>query len=659
MQCLDDYRHRMADFLAALTRDDVPSIAAAVPAVESLPDPGQCPSVSHMLTLEELPENPEERAAVSEIRSALGRVEMLSHARHLAEAREVMDDLLPRARATGHSPLIARALHLAGTLDMLLTESQRARKQLEEAVLVAEETAHDEIHARALVSLTMVEASYSSNRSKIGRVARRAAAAARRYGRDPLLQGRLDLIQARLLSDEGAFEQSLPLFDDARRAFVEAGARLEAAQIALLSVNAHLALGQPERAFELAEKAHAETLGRVGDNHPLTVMAREVSFWPLSALGRYDEARTRAGELAAFWHSATGQKVLAGTPLPADRTDRARERTIAGTVVDGDGNPAAGAEVVIARHLLSDGKYLVHSQDGREFHRLGLQTATSDSAGRFSFAAVPGVEMLAAAESDRGRSFPVVISPEGSRDDLVLDLRPFGSAKGQLAGLLQPAEASLQYMVMFQPASDSHHNPARVVVFAHEGRFEIPRLAAGRYNVVVASGIEGNFFAQEVPDVEVSAGETLDLAVPVGVGGKRVAVRIRGKYGVPIPAAQILLIPGSVSLRTVAELDQMLTTRGRAGLFTGYRVATGESDRGGDGPLVIELAPVPAGSYSACVIPFGGDPKDVEFLRRMMEHREELEIHCQSVEVKSEPDEQSVALEVPPMKPFSTPGVGE
>ena len=107
-------------------------------------------------------------------------------------------------------------------------------------------------------------------------------------------------------------------------------------------------------------------------------------------------------------------------------------RVLRGTVTNAAGQAVAGAEVVMASQIISDGASLTPKDFGQGMDdRMGIRRATSDESGRFALHGLgTGTSTLVADHAEQGRSMSVEV-PKGTVDlDMELKLREVGSVRG-------------------------------------------------------------------------------------------------------------------------------------------------------------------------------------------------------------------------------------
>ncbi|MEM9489034.1 MAG: hypothetical protein AAGC55_07815, partial [Myxococcota bacterium] len=141
-------------------------------------------------------------------------------------------------------------------------------------------------------------------------------------------------------------------------------------------------------------------------------------------------ARQRERASAEFWRSPRGRALAA---LAEDGPTR----SLTGTVLGPDGQPVAGATVVVSRHVRGDiMRHLMDADHSQAPAAVGAQASDgavdpsayratrTDATGGFALVDIDAGALYAiAAAPGRGRSIPLIIAPSGDRRDLIIQLR--------------------------------------------------------------------------------------------------------------------------------------------------------------------------------------------------------------------------------------------
>ncbi|MFT3697292.1 MAG: carboxypeptidase-like regulatory domain-containing protein [Kofleriaceae bacterium] len=316
-----------------------------------------------------------------------------------------------------------------------------------------------------------------------------------------------------------------------------------------------------------------------------------------------------------------------------------------GTVVDREGKPVAGAQVVTATILNTDtiGILLPYIGDDDEDDNY-LRATTTNAAGEFSFTDAPEVGVI---EAQMGAYRSVA---ERTMNGQKLVLKPTRRLAGKVdIGKVDPTDVII-----------SLHDPAdhtsRALIFTPikpDGTFAldgVPQTKASlSVNVQTPAGLR---FATPI---EIPAGtepiSNLALGVPAA-SARKVWVLGRSTLSVPLEGAQVVLVPGRISVLTIGQLqalDQKSMMVRFARHVTGESVPQEAAAVYKTGDLLAEFSDVPEGTFSACLIPLPADiGNDKALNEKIMKHREDIDVRCDVLG----PDDNAIAITAPPMKNF-------
>jgi hypothetical protein len=192
------------------------------------------------------------------VEGELASAEALVHLDQLTSAPEAVDRVLTRALALGHAPLIAAAQLALGVAQLEKYETDAAIEALSAAATTAQGGVDDRVFARASLLLIEQTAGPQQRPADALRWERLLAPLASRLG-DPWLDGALAFASASALHGRAEYRPALAQYDVAIR---ELGGALgpnhpEVARARLGAAATHLALGETDRATELAGAADA------------------------------------------------------------------------------------------------------------------------------------------------------------------------------------------------------------------------------------------------------------------------------------------------------------------------------------------------------------------------------------------------------------------
>ena len=340
MQCLSRRLAELDALVNVFAAADEAVVRTAVQATYALVPVAVCADLDALLAPVPPPEATADRVVLDELRSQLAQIKAHDDAGQLAEALAKAAPAVEAARQLDYAPLLAEALHQHGRLAWTVSELDLAEQLLREAVQVAAVGKHNEVEARAWVSLVLV-VGYGRAKTEQGQEIEQAATAAvARMGGLPELRaalatarGAVALQRNRLDDAEAAFREALAIneeildaehpqlanslsnvsivltrkreYDEARETIGRAIAIYEETfgeahpVVAKLRLNASSlahAMGDAEEAQEQANRALQITLRDHGPEHPDTALAMLVSSNLENWLGRHELAKQQASE---------------------------------------------------------------------------------------------------------------------------------------------------------------------------------------------------------------------------------------------------------------------------------------------------------------------------------------------------------------------------
>jgi hypothetical protein len=517
--------------------------------------------------------------------------------------RDVGDDRCARAYAR-----LARAQN---------DESTKARDAADEALQLADACGDDRARADALVTSLAMQITLFID-PKLQKALAAAEAAVRKVSQ-PDLVAQLDLIKAAIAGISAKFDEQLKLSESAIRGFGEQRphSRLEAVRTKVTALQNRRQPGDIKASrAELARwRAEAER-----QNRPRITLELDML------------------DVNAQWELGDVAGAAARYPELYDRNEKLREEplsggtTISGVVVDAAGKPVAGA-VVAAGPVIAADSATIGFMGSIE----GVRVATSDTQGAFQLPNVEADAIIVAQHGDQRSRVrrakdkdKIVLQPTARLSGRVLDREPH-----QLTVFVLPADRDMSPMYQM------------LAPIAPDGTFTIERVPIGRVRIGVAHGagtVGQSFAAQEIT---VGAKGRSDLAVR-RPEDRKLRVLVRSSANVPLSGAQVLVVAGNVSIKTVKEIESLLRSPGLAVEMA--RALTGETppELGTlvPGDLVATFTNAPTGVASACAIGLTGDFTDPSFRDKLQKHLDELEVRC----VPVGPDAKAATIEVPPMK---------
>lgn len=316
-----------------------------------------------------------------------------------------------------------------------------------------------------------------------------------------------------------------------------------------------------------------------------------------------------------------------------------RGRRIGGKVVDGEGKPVSGSEVLYGQFLVGDGSRL-QNPGVLATHQQGKLSTISGPMGLFEIKEVcPEAGVVAAEHARLGRSMPVKI-PKGTQDsEVVLVVRETGSISGQVRRDGEPESAAL---VEVRPRDMDLAGQQLTVTTDANGKYLLSRVAAGEHAVSVRRRMDLPYSPHVRKNVEIRPGERAVVDFDLQTGEIELRMDIRGLQGAQVDAARIWLIQGSVQVGTIAEIRQYMMNNPMVFHFDLCKTGT---------PCTISN--ITPGDYTLCAFPYTGNINEGDYMDRVHEQWRAMPAYCNPIRIPSEPKKQSHTLDLPAMKPLS------
>ena len=350
MACLERRTRRLGALTGALAEGGTETMQRAVEAALGLPDLEPCADAQRLMSGVAPPEDAATRGQVEAIQGDLEVLKAQAIAGKLEHLSERTTELVARARATGHPPVVAEALLLRGTYLSNLGDGDESITTLTEGLDVAEIAGHDPIIAEISVVLVLAEGRTGSRFDVAEVYARRAAAVLDRMGDEPRLRlllashvGMVANLQHHWAESLVALEQAariarelgrddepimLPILNATSVALLETG-RLDEADATILRalaiIEAQVGLAHPNAGVILAAQArlrhqqdrHEDAvvlwgrasevfLGSIGADHPNLGAVSNGKGLALAALGRDVEAAAAFANAVAVIERTSG-----------------------------------------------------------------------------------------------------------------------------------------------------------------------------------------------------------------------------------------------------------------------------------------------------------------------------------------------------------------
>lgn len=369
-----------------------------------------CDDVEALRDSTQLPNDPELRERVLELRAQVQRLQMLTSAR-ADEAPEVYDPIIEQARELGHGPTLARALHEKAVIQQRDKDTSSAEPLFREAISVAAESGDAMLEGLAWVGLARVLAAEEQfNGQRQAQIAIEAARARASRAADPEhLNGLIDIGAANIATfmerdDEKAREllaSSLEHFERAR-----GDVQLEIARVERTRSMNFSRLGEHDEAERAALRALSITQDVLGRDHALVASAH----YKLMSSAYYQDDFEKA-----LTHAETAYEIRKATGGADDYYTLLMANAVAACLAKLDRHD----EAVKWADMAVDG-YAKNERDGARMMIIDplLTRARSHLALGQTEAAVADVHRgLDAAESTLGPKHPLVIDAHALLDE--------------------------------------------------------------------------------------------------------------------------------------------------------------------------------------------------------------------------------------------------
>jgi tetratricopeptide (TPR) repeat protein len=268
--CLEARLGELRALSELFARADTPIVEHAALATARLKAPDACLKGDIATTLP-LPDDPQRRAAVAQVRLELAASQAHESAGRSEEAASIARVALDRAKATAYPPVVAEAwlalvepLRDAGKYD-------EARRALDEAEVAAQAGRH--FDAQLMAAVKRVRVADSSNVEDGDKWIRRAEAALEQT-QQPEVRAELDSAAAVLKLAERNTSEAIRRSDKARAWYEAQGREAEALGERHVSALAMRSEGMTARALDELTSLMGEYARVLGPAHPLTLHVR-------------------------------------------------------------------------------------------------------------------------------------------------------------------------------------------------------------------------------------------------------------------------------------------------------------------------------------------------------------------------------------------------
>jgi len=295
MACLKRRLDGVKSLAEAFTRADDQAVSRAVTAVSALPPVEDCKDAVRLLRRVPLPADPAVRAQVSSLEERLARAKALEDLSKIEQAGELVQKVVPEAKAVGYAPLSAEALYLQGDVEEYRGHYDRSEEALYQAIDLGLAGREYDTVARASAALIWVEGIDRDRRDDGHRWSDFSESVIEGMGGNAFLEGgRLNNL-ASLLFDEARFREA----EAVNRRAVEAYERVRPVdQIHIATAlnnlgNSLYALARYGEALQTHDRAGQLWAEKLGPSHPLVAASLGNQADALREMGRFDEAVKR------------------------------------------------------------------------------------------------------------------------------------------------------------------------------------------------------------------------------------------------------------------------------------------------------------------------------------------------------------------------------
>ena len=317
MGCLNERLSSVRALTDLLATGEPGVVDNAVSAAGGLPTLDRCADVAMLRAVIKPPDDPTKRAQVASVREDVAKVNVLAIAGQCDRAATTGRPVLDAARSTGFKPLVAEAAFALGRLGNTCIDPPKALEHLDEAVMAAEASHHDEITIGASTALAGLYWERIGDPRLTRYWVRHAEAILSRLPGHPILEAWVAVARASLLAAEGHEEEAL--VEDRRALALKQTAlgrdNVDTAISVMNVANGLHELGRDAEALELSEQAVATFTKLLGTDSGWLAIALANQSEQLAGVRRFDAARTTIERALAIWKSINAGPFFIGFGL--------------------------------------------------------------------------------------------------------------------------------------------------------------------------------------------------------------------------------------------------------------------------------------------------------------------------------------------------------
>ncbi|HSN29005.1 MAG TPA: hypothetical protein VLT45_22110, partial [Kofleriaceae bacterium] len=385
-------------------------------------------------------------------------------------------------------------------------------------------------------------------------------------------------------------------------------------------------------------RIHLERMrGKPEDLANLDKQLADVRAAAVAQLGADDATVENVDREAADWLFARGDVEHAHAEMEKRRKERpiVNARHVTGLVLGPDGRPVAGALVGAAEHLRGDSISAVMGMGW------WIRTTHTRADGTFELDTFP--EGAIVAEHGGLRAPSVAIA-----DRVTLRLAPTSRIEGKV-DLHGVAPERVTIIARDSTISIADMTYAVTAPVQKDGSFTIDGLQRGK--VILSTAVTGPTTKMTGKTIDVDRPVVRGVALSLAATNRSVDIIVRSTIGMPLPNAQIAIVPGTMPAR--AKASEINVAAVSASLKIANHIEGATSDEriklaAKPGDLFATVADIPDGPQSACAIAMPADLSDPSMPEKIIAHLDRLEVRCAPIKAAN----PLIILEVPPLPRF-------
>jgi len=317
MACLDERLGRVRALATTFATADAKMVGSAVVGASALPALEPCSDVAALRAIVRPPDDPATRRRVAEVREQLASVSTLSSLERCDQAMRLGRALLVTARQIGYLPLQAETSYEVGRQFDSCLDVKEAMGYLEDAVMAAEASHHDEVAIEAAAMLASAYADRTHDVRAARQWLRLAESILTRFPGHPLQEARIAASRGIVLFRGGRLEDAL---EQDRRALslqeaVRGPINIDAAIFHNNVATVLHDLGRDGEAETSIERSVAITREILGDDSSRMALASVNQAEILTGLGKFGAAHQALDRAISIWRAQDASPFLIGYSL--------------------------------------------------------------------------------------------------------------------------------------------------------------------------------------------------------------------------------------------------------------------------------------------------------------------------------------------------------